>query len=103
MNWKTVLMLLLSVLLVTSVAAGCAQREDAAVKAVREQVAALPTVEQFQAMDEQQQLDAYNRTQEAYDAYMALSEDQKQQVEGAEEKFDALFSYYNSQIMPIGE
>jgi hypothetical protein len=40
-------------------------------------VEALPTVEQFQAMDADAQLEAYNRTQAAYDAYMALSEEEK--------------------------
>mgnify|MGYP003313001514 CR=1 FL=1 len=47
------------------------------------------------------QLDAYNRTQAAYDAYMSLSEREQQELEGAEETFEALFTHFNGQIMPL--
>ena len=67
-----------------------------------EQIAALPSVEEFKAMSHEEQVDAYNRTQYAYDAYMALSTaEEKEAIEGAEEKFDALFSHFNSLIMPV--
>ena len=101
MNWKIVLSLLLIFMLAFSVFAGCSQREDQAVEAVRKQLEELPTVEQFQAMDEQERQEAYNRTQIAYDAYMALTEEQKQALPEAEGIFEALFGYFNAQIMPL--
>lgn len=101
MNWKIVLSLLLVFMLVFSIFAGCTQQQDEEVEAVRQQLEALPTVEEFQAMDEAGQLDAYNRTQAAYDAYMSLSEREQQELEGAEETFEALFTHFNSQIMPL--
>ena len=61
----------------------------------------LPTVEQFQAMDADAQLEAYNQVQAAYDAYMALSEEEKASVEGAEETFEELFVHFNSLVMPV--
>ncbi len=63
-------------------------------------VEALPSVEQFQAMDEDAQLEAYNRTQAAYDAYMALSDEEKAGIENAEETFEALFAYFNTLVAP---
>ena len=63
-------------------------------------VEALPSVEQFQAMDEDAQLEAYNRTQAAYDAYMALSDEEKAGIENAEETFEALFGYFNTLVAP---
>ena len=69
---------------------------------VRSMIGNLPTVEEFKAMSREQQADAYNRTQYAYDAYMALpTAEEKQAIVGAEEKFDALFSHFNTLIMPI--
>ena len=69
---------------------------------LEQQIAALPSVEEFKAMSQEQQVDAYNRTQYAYEAYMALSTaEEKEALEGAEEKFDALFSCFNAQLMPI--
>ena len=58
---------------------------------VQSMIEGLPTVEQFRAMDADAQLEAYHKTQAAYDAYMALAEDEKAEVEGAEETFEALF------------
>ena len=66
-------------------------------------VEALPTVEQFQAMDADAQLEAYNRTQAAYDAYMALSEEEKAKIENAEETFETLFGYFNTLVAPAEE
>ena len=63
----------------------------------------LPTVEQFQAMDEEAQLEAYNRTQAAYDAYMALSDEEKAGMEQAEETFEALFAHFNTLVAPADE
>lgn len=69
---------------------------------LEQQIAALPDVAEFQAMSREEQADAYNRTQYAYDAYMALpTAEEKDALEGAEEKFDALFSCFNTMIMPV--
>ena len=61
----------------------------------------LPTVEEFQTMDSDAQLEAYNKTQAAYDAYMALSEAERSEIPGAEETFEALFGHFNSLLMPV--
>ena len=61
----------------------------------------LPTVEAFQTMDAEAQLEAYNQVQAAYDAYMALSEEEKAAMEGAEETFETLFAHFNSLVMPV--
>ena len=64
---------------------------------------ALPTVEEFQAMDAEAQLVSYNQVQAAYDAYMALTEEEKAALEGAEEAFETLFAHFNSLVMPVEE
>ena len=69
---------------------------------LEQQIAALPGVEEFKSMSQEEQVDVYNRTQYAYEAYMALpTAEEKAALEGAEEKFDALFSCFNAQLMPI--
>lgn len=70
---------------------------------VQSMIEGLPTVEQFQAMDSDAQLEAYNQVQAAYDAYMALGEEEKAAMEGAEETFETLFAHFNSLIMPVEE
>lgn len=95
---KKLTYLLLALVLVVSLAsAGFASETVAA------QIAALPTVEEFKAMDSEAQLAAYNKTQAAYDAYMELSQEEKAKLEGAEERFEALFSHFNSLVMPIDQ
>ena len=74
--------------------------EDGDVAAMLE---TLPTVEQFQAMDADAQLEAYNQVQAAYDAYMALGEEEKAAMEGAEESFEELFAHFNSLVMPLDQ
>ena len=68
---------------------------------VQSMIDALPTVEEFKAMDPDTRLEAYNKTQAAYDAYMALSEAERGEISGAEETFEALFGHFNSLVMPI--
>ena len=91
------LLLAVLVVLMLPVTAMAAEAEVAAL------IGALPSVEEFKAMDEESRLDAYNRTQAAYDAYMALSEEEKANLEGAEETFEALFSHYNTLVAPVEE
>ena len=70
---------------------------------VQSMIEELPTVEQFQAMDADAQLEAYNKTQAAYDAYMALSQEDRAEFAGAEETFETLFAHFNSLVMPVEE
>ena len=67
---------------------------------IQAMVDALPTVEEIQVMDLQDQQKAYNHVQEVYDRYMALGED-RLKIAGGEEKFDVLFSWFNMQVMPL--
>ena len=83
-------------LLMTSMLLGVFARED-----VQSMVDGLPAVEEFRAMDADAQLEAYHKTQAAYDAYMALSEAERGEISGAEEAFGALFDHFNSLVMPI--
>ena len=63
----------------------------------------LPTVEAFQSLDADAQLEAYNQVQAAYDAYMALTEEERSAISGAEDTFEALFAHFNSLVMPVEE
>ena len=74
--------------------------EDEEVLRVQALIDALPTVEEVKAMDMDGQRAAYDQTQEAYDAYMALTEKQRALITGAE-VFEALFAFFNGQIMPL--
>jgi len=60
----------------------------------------LPTVEEIQAMDLEDQQKAYNHVQEVYDIYLELGDD-RLKIVGGEEKFDVLFSWFNMQVMPL--
>lgn len=80
---------------------GCAQKADAAVEAVREQINSLPTVEEFKQLSPEEQTERYNRTQRAYEAYTALTQAQRQQIPEAEAIFEALFSWFNAQVQPL--
>ena len=83
-------------LLMAALPLGAFARED-----VQSMVDGLPAVEEFQSMDADAQLEAYHKTQAAYDAYMALSEAERGEISGAEETFEALFGHFNSLVMPI--
>lgn len=95
---KKMTSVLLAMLLVLSLCVTAFATETA--DSVRSRIEALPTVEEFKAMNAEEQLNAYNQTQAAYDAYMALSGEEKAQLEGAEAIFEALFSHYNTLIAP---
>lgn len=95
---KKLTCMLLALLLVTTLSP-----VGFAAETVAEQIAGLPTVEEFKTMDQDAQLDVYNRTQAAYDAYMALSEEEKAAIPGAEDTFESLFGYFNTLVQPIGE
>lgn len=67
---------------------------------IQAMVKELPTVEELQSMDPENQREAYNRVQEVYASYIALGED-RLKIVGGEETFDVLFSWFNMQIMPL--
>ena len=96
---RKILLVLCAVLLLC----GCAPKEDPQVTSLREQILALPAVEEVQSQELDSQLEIYNQTQSVYDAYMALTEEQQTQIEGAEAVFDSLFSYFNSLVQAIEE
>ena len=70
---------------------------------VQSMVDELPAANVLQKMDIEAQREIYDKTQAAYDAYMALSEEEKAQVAGAEETFEALFGYFNTLVAPAEE
>lgn len=67
---------------------------------VQSMVEELPAVEVLQEMDIKDQREVYDRTQTAYDAYMALPDTEKAEISGAEETFESLFGYFNTLVMP---
>lgn len=70
---------------------------------VKSMVEELPAVSVLQEMDMDSQRQVYDHTQAAYDAYMALSEEEKAELGEAEETFEALFGYFNTLIAPAEE
>lgn len=66
---------------------------DEQVKAVQEQVDALPTAEEVEAMTAEEQQAAYKKLQAAYAAYNALPEEQKAKITDAE-KLDNLIAFF---------
>jgi len=60
----------------------------------------LPAVEEIRAMEPEDQRQAYLRVQEVYDAYAALGEE-RLKIAGGEEKFETLFTWFNTQVMPL--
>ncbi|HIR26468.1 MAG TPA: hypothetical protein IAB84_00700 [Candidatus Choladousia intestinigallinarum] len=73
---------------------------DAAVEEVQKLIDDLPTAEALTAMSLEEQQAVYTQLCEAYDAYKALSDEQKAQVTGAE-IFDALFAVFNEKTEPL--
>lgn len=92
---RKIVCLLTALLLVMALPLGAFAEQD-----IQAMVNELPTVEQIQAMDLEDQQKAYLRVQEVYDAYAALGED-RLKIVGGEEKFDMLFSWFNTLVMPL--
>ncbi|MBQ2855100.1 MAG: hypothetical protein IJE81_06465 [Oscillospiraceae bacterium] len=70
---------------------------------VKTMVEELPDVSALTSMTPEEQTEVYDRTQAVYDAYQTLTEEERAGLEGAEETFDALFSWFNAQVMPLEE
>ena len=64
------------------------------VEDVQKLIDALPTAEALAAMTQEEQGTVYTNLQTAYDAYEALTDEEKQEITGAE-IFDALFAVFN--------
>ena len=92
---RKMICLLTALLLLAALPLGVWAEED-----VQAMVDELPTVEEIQVMELEEQREAYDRVQEVYDAYMALGED-RLKIRGGEEKFDVLFAWFNMQVMPV--
>lgn len=65
------------------------------VQDVQNQIDALPSVEELQAMSQDEQKQIYTKLQAANDAYNALSDDEKANITGSE-ALSNLFSFFNS-------
>ncbi|HIT34618.1 MAG TPA: InlB B-repeat-containing protein [Candidatus Faecousia intestinigallinarum] len=70
------------------------------VEDVQKLIDALPTVDELKAMDTEGQQAVYTALQAAYDAYEALSDDEKLEVTGAD-IFDTLFAVFNGMTAPL--
>ncbi len=92
---RKMICLLTALLMLAALPLGVWAEED-----VQAMVDELPTVEEIQVMELEDQREAYDRVQEVYDAYMALGED-RLKIRGGEEKFDVLFAWFNMQVMPV--
>lgn len=79
-----------------------AKTPETAVEEVQALIGALPTVEEVRAMDTDGQRAAYNQTQTAYEAYMALSEEQRGPITGTG-VFEELFAFFNGQTATVDD
>lgn len=76
--------------------------QNAQTAGVQSMIDAMPPLEELQAADAQTQQEIYEALQEAYDAYEALSEEDKALIVGAD-CFESLFGWFNAQVSPLGE
>ena len=72
------------------------------VQAVQDMVDALPGVDAFSEMNEDELNAAYMAVQAAYDAYEGLTAEEQAQITGAD-CFEALFGWFNEQIAPLDD
>lgn len=70
------------------------------VAAVQAMIDALPTADELAAMSPEDRQTVYEQVQAAYDAYNALTDEQKEQITGAE-VFNDLFAAFNGMAMPL--
>ena len=68
---------------------------------VQAQINALPTVDEAAFMSGEMLAKAYEQVQSTYDIYMALTEEQKAEIAGAE-AFESLFAVFNGMINTLG-
>lgn len=75
---------------------------DAAVAEVQAQIDALPAADGLAVMSQEEQQAVYTQVQAAYDAYNALTDEQKGQIAGTE-IFDSLFGVFNGMVNALAE
>lgn len=75
---------------------------DTAVEDVQMRIVELPTVEELTSMSLEEQQAVYERLQAAYDAYNALTEEQKAGITGTE-IFEALFTVFNGMVNVLAD
>ena len=97
---KKMFILLFVLILLCSALPLSAAAAEADVEAL---IAALPDADTVQSLSLEEQQQVYTQTQAAYDAYQALSPQEQDALEGAEETFDELFGYFNTLVMPLEE
>lgn len=72
------------------------------VETVNAMIAALPEASALDEMCDEELNDVYERTQDAYDAYEALSDEERALVVGAE-VFEELFAWFNQQVSALAK
>ena len=77
-------------------------KENTGILSVQAMIDALPGVEEVKAMSLDGQRNVYDRLQEAYDAYEALSGEEKEQIISSE-ILEELFFWFNNQTAPTAE
>ncbi|WP_087162569.1 carbohydrate-binding domain-containing protein [Lachnoclostridium sp. An169] len=79
-----------------------AETVDEAVQSVQDQIDALPADTELAGMRLEEQQAVYEQVMAAYDAYAALTDEQRAQVTGAE-KFDNLFAVFNGMVNTLAD
>lgn len=80
-----------------------AEPENEALRSVKELLDSLPSLDELKTQTREEQSESYSRIQGVYDAYEALTDEQKAQVGDAEGIFTPLFTYFNGLVMPLEE
>ena len=73
---------------------------DSAVADVQALIDALPTAEELESMSQDEQGTVYEQVQAAFDAYTALTDEEKELITGAD-IFDDLFAVFNGMFVPL--
>ena len=73
---------------------------DSAVADVQTLIDALPTAEELESMSQDEQGTVYEQVQAAFDAYTALTDEEKELITGAD-IFDDLFAVFNGMFVPL--
>ena len=94
--------LIIGILLI-ALLTGCGSEVDLRTEEIRENIQALPSVEELVELPFEQQKEVYYRTQEAYDSFQTLVTEEQEKIPEAEEIFTSLFGYFNSLVMPLME
>lgn len=74
--------------------------EDITVENVKNLIEELPALEDVESMSLEDQRIIYDQTQEAYEAYSQLAEEERDMLSKEYEKIEALFGYFNTLVEP---